>query len=647
MKLLSVIPLSKSVRKETLSYFSIKDVAPGTIVSVPLRNKVIDALVTEALDAQKEKGVIKDASFALKKITKVKGVSFLGNEYLSAAQDTARYFGTTVGALLHLLVPQALLVSFAKLTPRIPRPESKDGTRLEKVIYQAPLNERISFYKTFIRESFAKKKSVYFCVPTLEDLEYFKDALEKGIETYTITLSSETAVKKIITEYNRTLKDEHPLLIIGTAPYLVFPDHLLGTIIIEHESAHSYKSLSAPYIDYRTFVECYAENARIKLILADTLLRIETLWRHEAHELGEIALPSYRTDTGSHIEIVDMRRQKADGTRVPFRLFSKLVRDSIDEKIKERKHLFLFALRKGLSSVTLCKDCGTTVDCDVCGSPVVLYENKKSQVNRIFACNKCKKQKDPNTVCRNCGSWNLVPLGIGTDLVERHLQELYPEIPIFRIDREATKTRLHAKRVIENWRRSPGGILVGTEMALLYMPKIIDTSYIISFDSLFTIPSFRMNEKILHIILGLTEKTHHSIVIQTQNPDEKVLRSLASGNLVYLVRDEIAERKLYEYPPFATFIKISFRGTKENVTQEKKILQEMFHDYSPTLYQSYTPEKSSLQKIFTIHATIKVSRADWSPGTLVPHGSIDEQLLGLIKSLPPQYKIQVDPEDLL
>jgi hypothetical protein len=72
---------------------------------------------------------------------------------------------------------------------------------------------------------------------TIEAIEYFKQALEKGIETYTITLSSDTPVKKIITEYNKIIENTHPHLIIATPAYLTFPSSNIGTIILEQESA--------------------------------------------------------------------------------------------------------------------------------------------------------------------------------------------------------------------------------------------------------------------------------------------------------------------------------------------------------------------------------------------------------------------------
>ena len=67
-----------------------------------------------------------------------------------------------------------------------------------------------------------------------------------------------------------------------------------------------------------------------------------------------------------------------------------------------------------------------------------------------------------------------------------------------------------------------------------------------------------MNEKILHLILAMEMRTNEKFVIQTRNPNEKVLEYIMSGNLNRAYQNEIRERKKINYPPFKTFIKVSF-----------------------------------------------------------------------------------------
>ncbi len=661
MKILSVIPLSKSIHKESLSYFSAKSVPEGTIVSVPVRSKIIDALVVEVSDVSDTKSSIKNATFAIKKIEKIKGKSFLSDKFLQAAEETSKFFAGTLGGTLEALVPQVLLANHEKLVrltttkkEKIISPkkslaelrEFETRPQNEKLIFQAELSERISYYKIFIRESFAKKKSIFLCLPTIADIERFTDTLSKGIENYTFSFHSDLTGKEVIDLYNQVINEPHPILIIGTPHFFCIPRHDLGSIILEHESSPAYKILSRPYIDLRVFAELLSRSYDIKFIAGDTLLRFETLWRYGEHELGVVSPLSFRTIASTPIEIMDMRREDPEGNKKKFVLFSERTEKMIEDAVSYKKHLYLFALRRGLASITVCGDCGTTVLCDTCGSPLVLYGGRSggiSAAGRIFACNKCKKEKNPETSCSECGGWNLVPLGIGTELVYEFAKKNFKEVPLFRIDKEITKTALQAKRTISQFMKSPGGILIGTEMALHYLTEKVDKSIVVSFDSLFTIPSFRMSERIIQLVIGLSAYTEEGLVIQTKNPDEKTLRALSSGNLLYVYRDDIAEREEFGYPPFTTIIKVSFTGSKSVIDKEKKNIQELFESWKPLLYQSSVRGKG----LFSIHATIKLPRKRWSPGTLVPGGSIDPNLSEILRSLPPSYKIQIDPEDLL
>ena len=91
--------------------------------------------------------------------------------------------------------------------------------RSEKLLFQAPEIERISFYKTFIRESFAKNKSVFMVLPTQNDVRNFEELLNKGIEQFTISIHGGLSPKKQINIIEKIMMENHPLLILGTAPF--------------------------------------------------------------------------------------------------------------------------------------------------------------------------------------------------------------------------------------------------------------------------------------------------------------------------------------------------------------------------------------------------------------------------------------------
>ena len=134
---------------------------------------------------------------------------------------------------------------------------------------------------------------------------------------------------------------DHPILILGTAPYLALPRGDIGTIILEHESSSSYKTFTKPNIDLRVFVEIYASRINAKLIFSDTLLRFETIARGDkSGEVGSIAALSpitFRVNFDRKIETLDK------GSK--FRILEDESIKEIENNLEHRKNVFIFSVR--------------------------------------------------------------------------------------------------------------------------------------------------------------------------------------------------------------------------------------------------------------------------------------------------------------
>ena len=67
MYVIEIIPISRAIGINTLSYFTTKDIPVGAIVDVPLRKKIVHGIVISVRKAEEMKSEIKNADFALKK----------------------------------------------------------------------------------------------------------------------------------------------------------------------------------------------------------------------------------------------------------------------------------------------------------------------------------------------------------------------------------------------------------------------------------------------------------------------------------------------------------------------------------------------------------------------------------------------------
>ncbi len=627
MKIVDIIPISRGINKNTLSYFTIHDISAGAIVKVPVRGRTINALVVSSRPAEESRLELKNSAFSFKKTSSIVSQDLLSAPYMAAAKRSADFHAASLGSLLFSIVPKIVLENAKGLaTAKAPerKPESLHGA-----ILQTDDDERFSNYRSLVREEFAKGKSVFLCLPTTSDIRRAEKLLEKGIAEYSYIFHGLTKKKDFISSWNALAREPHPVFIIGIGQFLCVPRHDIGTIIVERESSRTYKSQTRPYTDLRHFAEMYAKETGAKIIFGDTLLRTETVWRYREDELREIVPPSLRVQTSAESQVIDMRKTRESEAK--FDPISPALAEIIKNSRERSERLVLFASRRGLSPVTLCADCGTIVACKRCRAPIVLHSKANE---RFFLCHRCGEKRDANEKCVSCTGWRLKTLGVGIELVADEIREKFSALNVQQLDSDTVKTHAQALAISKKFYDSPGGILLGTEMALLYLDQKVENVAVVSIDSMFGMPDFRIREKILSILIRLRALAQKKFLIQTRNIAEPVFNFAEKGNLIDFYKQELQDRETFDYPPFTILIKISLSGEKRNVQESMQNFASSLQEYNVNLYPAFTPFGGG---VYTMHALVKIGRARW----------VENNLYEKLRALPPSFSIAVDPENIL
>ncbi|TAL49107.1 hypothetical protein EPN83_02430 [Patescibacteria group bacterium] len=629
MRIYSVLPIAKGLGKETLTYFGRDGIPLGALVTIPLRKRNIPAIVVEESDASSARAKIRSSRFALKKISSVESGQFLPAAFLSAAQGVAQYFAASTGAILSHLIPQIILKKVRDFAPK----QSTDSPAYsgEKFVIQADDEERFAHYRSFIREEFAKRSSVFFCVPTREDIIHARETLNKGIEQYTCAFHGDLGARELKVMLSILKTKDHPVLIVGTVPFLSLAREDVGTIILERENSRGYRTIARPLFDLRKFAEEYARGRKVKYVVGDTILSLETFWRFKNDEFIEFSPLKVRLVSTARVEVVDMKTRAGEKNK-EFRVLSPALESLVARTKEEKANLFIFAARKGIAPITVCGDCGTLLSCRQCGAPLVLHRASRAQT--IYICHKCGVERSSLEKCANCGSWKLVPLGIGIERVEEVIKKRFPDLHLLRLDKDIAPGAKKVKEILEKFLASPGSVLLGTELALLSLHESLPYAAVASVDSLLSIPDFRMNERVFLILLKIRSLAESHFLIQTRGAENPIFKTAADGNLSEFYRTEIEDRKKFNYPPFFTFIKISLTGRESAVRKGMAELKRMFTGQEVSIF---TGLHGGIERYFIMHALIRLPRERWP----------DERLAALLKALPPQYLVQVDPESLL
>ncbi|CAN5155367.1 hypothetical protein BH11PAT3_BH11PAT3_2110 [soil metagenome] len=624
-----VIPIIKGLPKATLSYFTREIVPLGSFVKITVRNTQALGLVTSVVDAREAKSELKLSTFALKKLSLADKGSGLSPAFIRAAEQTARYYASTVGNILGVLIPKTILES--PLLMGSPYLKHNNSPSKEPLLIQLNDEERFREYKSIVRGAFARSSSVIFITPTNEDALRAFDILSRGIIDFAFTTAKKTP-KTLKETLEKVQKTKHPILLVTTPAYISIDRPDLETIIIEKENSRSYRTLTRPFVDIKVFAEYLAKISGKTLILGDSVLSLKALYQEKQGKYAELSPLKWKMHPGSKVKMINMKAPiiESGENDKTFKIFSPDLEHMIKKAIDEKRKIFLFGTRKGLSPSTVCRDCGTILPCPNCKAPIVLHTT--SDKERIYLCHACGATRPSMTRCDNCDSWNLIPLGIGIDRIKEEVARLHPDACISILDKDHAPTSARASATIKRFASEKGGILIGTELALLYLEKVPYMG-VVSLDSLFSIPDFGINERIFYLLTRLLEKCEFESIIQTRNIGKEILTLGAKGDVLDFYRLEIKEREELRYPPFSLFIKVTVEGATSDLDKKLVFLREQFASYSPDFMKARGMKTGRI----ALSMILRVNRNLW------PHSN----LLDLLFLLPSEFLIKVDPDSIL
>ncbi len=644
MKVLTVLPITNNKRLDELTYFSLKDIPLGSVVQVPVRNKSTPALVIKSKDANKMKAILRSSNFSLKRIGVHTPTLVLPEPFIQTAIYLSKYYATSTGSIIFAMLPKNMInkTNLSGIDMTNIKTEHNE-TLPETFALQAPFIDRVTVYKNIVREAFARKESVLIISPTIVNATTLYQYLSKRIEKRVFVLTSKNTEKQQKEIFNNMHNSEKSVLLIATAKYAALFRKDLHTIILEDESSSYYETLKTPYINQTLFYEEYARICGIKLIRAGTVLSTKTHDLLNTGEILELAPPNTRVRSQTKVKIIDTRTPKPNPNatakekmlfdkkkKEPFSAISTTLHTKIQKVLKNQESICILTPRKGLAPLTVCRDCKTPVICTVCNKPITLRKinNKKNE----FLCYTCGETGDPNTTCSYCDSWRLDTLGIGIEMVEEELKKTYTQTPIHIIHKDATKTERQIRNTLERF-NTEKGILLCTQAALPFITNKthIHMSVITSLDAMLSVPSFEIDEKVFSLILNIKDITKDTLYIQTRMPERTVLKKVSSGDIAGFMRNELALRKILQYPPYTIMIKITKTGSKKQIIQDFTKIMPEIEPYGPRIFKEFyqlSPSK------FALHALLRI------PAKNYPNPALTETL----KNIQPLFEVKVNIE---
>ncbi|MCZ6657111.1 MAG: primosomal protein N' [Gammaproteobacteria bacterium] len=340
-------------------------------------------------------------------------------------------------------------------------------------------------------------------------------------------------------------RDGSTRILIGTRSAVLTPFKNLGLIVVDEEHDSSFKQTEGLRYSARDVAVKRAQTLGIPLILGSATPSLESLHNVTTGKYTRHRLFSRATGAAMpQLHVVDIRGQP--------------LRDGISQSLERRiaKHLqadsqvLVFINRRGYAPTYLCTACGWQALCQRCDARMTFHTTPRG-----LTCHHCGARKPLPSWCPDCERDALVPIGVGTQRTEIGLNERFPNVPVYRIDRDTMRSQRRLEARLEDIRTGAPAILVGTQMLAKghHFPNVTLVAAI-NADAGFLSADFKAPERTAQLIIqvagraGRAEKPGE-VWVQTLQPENPVLKRLIDDGYAAFAEMELEIRRSAGLPP--------------------------------------------------------------------------------------------------
>lgn len=649
-----------------LTYSFDQNLAPGTIVSIPLGKKTALGIIYRKTTAPT------DQNFVIKSINKIVHPIPLPNHLLKSLAWLSSYYLNPVAKTANLFLPLGIeknrrkKSSASTFIPQFSNPIQDIASPIAATTthYQIPLNPaqkqaltelhkikthtkllhgitgsgKTNIYLELASQVFSSNQSVILLVPEISLTPQLVGRFQEHFGTQVISLHSKLteAERHLIWQRIHEADQSTPFVIIGPRSALFSPLKNFGLIIIDEAHEPSFYQDTSPRYHALRLASFMAQTLKIDCLLGTATPRVEDYFlAQKNHAYVALSEKAKSITSQTKISLIDLK-DRALFTR--NRYFSDALLQDIENNLKQHKQTLLFHNRRGSAPLTICEHCGYQVLCPNCLLPLTLHSDSYQLI-----CHTCGHHEPVPSTCPVCHHGSLIHKGFGTKLLESELKKLFKSARIARFDADNAT----ADSLTQNFEAVKNGdidIIIGTQTIAkgLDLP-LLNTVGIVQADANLNLPDYAAEERTFQLItqvIGRVGRGHtdiNHVFLQTFQPEHPVILAAKSLDYAKFADYLLKKRQLSHLPPFFYLLRISIVKKTEDLTI-KKIMElhralKKFPDVylsAPTpSFHEYTPSGYSWQII------VKAKKRD--------------SLTHLIESLNqyPEIRFAIDPPSLI
>ena len=334
-------------------------------------------------------------------------------------------------------------------------------------------------------------------------------------------------------------------LVIGTRSAVFLPLARPGLLIIDEEHDGSFKQFDAMRYNARDVAVMRASRLGIPVVLGSATPSLESLHNADRGRYSMLVLAERAGSAGQpHWRVDDPRGQRMEDG----------LTDGLVERMRATlaggEQVLVYRNRRGYAPLLICNECGWQADCDHCSAHLTWHRAR----NRLD-CHHCGRSRAVPPRCPDCQAPQLVPVGTGTERIEAALQNLFPDVPVLRADRDAVRGREDFEKLLQQVGEGKPCILVGTQMLAKghHLPGI-GLAVMLDTDQLLFSADFRAPERLAQSIVQVAGRAGREqpgkFILQSRHPEHPLILTLAGGDYLRAARLLLDERREAELPPW-------------------------------------------------------------------------------------------------
>lgn len=628
-------------KSSPLTYCSTELIDTGTVVSVNVRSKECLAYVSKKVD---------EPSFKSKPINRSFDNLILPKKCIESIQQISKYYPSSKSTITQLFLPTHIQKYNNKDATDFKKPQIINEIKLS-AIQKSALKEikdskssvllhgqtgsgKTLLYIQRAKEVISHGQNVLILVPEIalipQTASTFKSQLGAEVASY----SSEETPKTKSQIWHKLSTNTAPMVIVGTRSALFLPYQTLGLIVIDECHETGYKNETAPYYNASQIAAILAKTYNSQIIRGSATPSVSDYYYAQAKGLTIIKLASHAAnDSKRTIKIISLKDKSEFSTSS---LISKSLAAYMKETLKSGKQVLLFLNRRGSARLVICDTCAWTAECDRCSTPLVYHGDAYK-----LKCHTCDQTQKTLLSCPSCRAMTISFRVLGTKSIVTEISKQFPNAKIARFDTDNSLSESMANNYtdIESGKVN---IIIGTQMVAkgLDLPNL-ELIGIINADTSLLIPDYTSSEKtyqLINQVIGRVGRIHGDgkVIIQTYNPESKLIDQAVNDNWGDFYNTQISERQEFNLPPFTFTLKVTCARSSAKSAEQ-------------TLQKLVTTLRSKIPKIHVQGPTpsFKEKQRGQYHYQLIISAKNRQSLIDCVQILPSKINFDIDPVNFL